>query len=99
MAEGDLRRIVDDLYGFGVARCAAADLFVVGIFHSAAGVAGGGAGDAFHVLEDGLDAPETAASDDKRGLAFLGGEGFVNRGIGEGGGGAGDVVTERGVGD
>jgi hypothetical protein len=97
LAQSDLRRIVDDLYGFGVPGFAAADLFVVGIFHGAAGVAGGGAGDAFYVLEDGLNAPEAAAGNDERGLAFLRGEGFVHRGIGERCGGAGDTVTERGI--
>lgn len=61
LAQRDLRRIVDYLYGLGVAGLAAADLLVVGIFHAAAGVARGGAGDTLYVLEDGLDAPEAAA--------------------------------------
>jgi len=82
-----------------VAGIAAADLFVVGIFEGAAGVAGGGAGDAFYVLEDGLDAPEAASCYYYCRVALLGGQGFVNRGVRDGCGGAGDGVTERGVGD
>src|SRR5271155_5650894 len=96
LAESNLRRVVDDFHGFGVAGLAAADVFVVGIFDRAAGIAGGGAGDAFDVLEDGLHAPETASCDYQSGLTFLGGEGFVHRGIGEGGCGAGGVVAEYG---
>ena len=76
---------------------AAADLFVVRILHRPARVAGRGAGDAFYVLEDGLDAPKAAAGNNERGLAFLWGERFVHRGIGECCGGAGNTVTERGV--
>lgn len=89
LAQGDLRRVVDNLYGFGVACRTAADFFVGGIFYCAAGVTGGGARDPFYVLEDGLDAPETAPGYYERGLAFLGGEGFIYGGIGERGGGAG----------
>jgi hypothetical protein len=96
LAYSDLRRVVDNLYGFGVACRTATDFFVVGILYCAAGVTGSSARHAFYVLEDGLDAPETASGYYERGLAFLSGESFIQRGIGERGRGAGRTVVEGG---
>ena len=79
-----LRRVVDDLHGFCVAGVAAADGFVLGGVGRAAGIAGSGTRDAFNVFEDGLNAPEAAASQDQAFLAFRGGEGVVDGRLGYG---------------
>src|ERR1700722_3068708 len=81
LAVGDLRWIVDDFHGFGVAGIAAADGFVLGGVLRASGIAGGGAGDTFYVLEDGLDAPEAASGQNECVLAFLRGERVVDGGL------------------
>src|SRR6266540_7099664 len=57
----DLFRVERNLRHLGVAACAGADLFVSGIGQLAAGVAAGHGLDALQPLEDGFDAPETAA--------------------------------------
>jgi hypothetical protein len=62
LAVGDLRGIVDDLDGFGVAGGFGADLVVGGGGGRAAGVANRGGEYAFYTLEDRLRAPETAAA-------------------------------------
>jgi hypothetical protein len=60
-----------------VAGVAAADGLVLSSVGGAAGIAGGGAGNAFDVLEDGLNAPEAAAGEDQAFLAFRGREAVV----------------------
>src|SRR6202451_2924883 len=81
LAESNLRRVVHDLNGLSMSRFAAADLLVIRILHIAAGVAGRRAADAFHVLKNSLNSPETSARDDNGFLPFLRAEGFVHRGI------------------
>jgi hypothetical protein len=88
LAVGNLRRIVFDLHGLGVAGEAHADDFVGGIFYVAAGIAGGGGFYAFDVFEYTLNAPEAAAGKDGGGFFGGGGEWGVDGGPGE----------ERGVG-
>ena len=63
LAVGHLARVEGHLHGFGVAGAARADGFVKRILLRAAGIAGHGIGDAFDVLVDGLDAPETSAGE------------------------------------
>jgi hypothetical protein len=64
----------------------------------AAGIPGGGAYHALHVLEDGLDSPEAAASDNRGLWAGAWGEAGVHGGVWEGGaavGGSGAVPEDR----
>ena len=63
LAVGHLFRIELHLDGFGMARRAGADGFVLRRFCVAAGITGDGALDTLHVLEDALDTPETTAGE------------------------------------
>ena len=84
---GDLRRVVGNLDGLGVAGVAVADEFVLGGVGCAAGVSGGGADYAFDVLEHGLDSPEASARKNG-GLPRLGsGQSVVGGGFGDSDGG------------
>ena len=68
---GDFGGVEGDLEGFGVAGVFAADGPVVGGFGCSAGVANYCRINTFDALEDGLDAPETAAGEDSD-LALVG---------------------------
>ena len=70
LAVGNLRGIKGDADGFRMAGEAAADHFVAGRIHAAAGIACGHGADAFEVLEYGLHAPEAAAGEDGSLLRF-----------------------------
>ena len=58
---GDLVGVIVDLYGFDMTGGIGADLFVGGVFHGAAAVAGDDCFDAFEIAERRLHAPEAAA--------------------------------------
>ena len=92
-AVGDLRRIVDDLHGFGVSGLAGADHFIFGVLDRAARVAGSGADHTFHMLENRLDAPETATRHHRCLLTGNRGQLGVLRGRGNGCSGAGFGVA------
>src|SRR5919197_263870 len=62
----DLRGVVDDQHGLGVAGAAAADVLVGGVRRVAAGVADGGGDDAGRLPEEPLGAPEAAEREDRR---------------------------------
>src|SRR5690606_24820226 len=83
---GDLRRIVDDADGFGVARQAAADFLVGGVRGVAALVADGGGDDSRGLPERAFGAPEAAERE-------LGDLGAVRVGRREGG--VEDLVARR----
>src|SRR5262249_23377390 len=62
LAVADDFRIERDLNDFGMPRVAVADLPISRVLHRSAGVARFDAFDALDLLEGGLDAPETAAT-------------------------------------
>ncbi len=63
---GDLRGVEGDAHHLGVPGVPGAHLLVGGVGGVAAGIAGDDIGDASHLVEDGFEAPETAAGERRR---------------------------------
>src|SRR3954470_1829931 len=69
---GHLRRVVDDLHRLRVTGAAGRHLLVGRVLNGPSDVAGGGRDDARHLVEVGLDAPETPTGENRsRGLLSL----------------------------
>src|SRR5690606_26920845 len=68
LSVADLVRIIDYLHRFGVAGGTAGDLLIGGVGLVTAGVATDGLADTVEFLEVRLGAPETSASEHRRGL-------------------------------
>src|SRR6476646_1567504 len=85
LAVGNLGRIKNYLYGFGVPGRSCADILVVGGVCRAAGVAGSGGAHAFQMLENSLNAPKAAAGDNRGFRGFCRSERSIDSGFRKGG--------------